>query len=269
MIEPVIHVISGAVLGFLIGLTGVGGGVLTVPVLILVMRLDPIAAVGTASLFSALTKSHAAWKHYQQRTINVEVGIRFLGPALPGVIGASILVNWARATLSPVEVDALQNTIRYVIILSMGVSLVALLSDFSRFERRVDVSRLSRIVRIFCVFLLGAVMGATSIGGGILMIPALVFFYNETSKYVGTSILVTVLLMLIICAIYAFLGSQAGVAVVYWQVAGFMALGAAVGTHYGSGLSRRADPRLLRLVVGGVILIAVGLMFVEMAVSSA
>lgn len=58
MIEVATFVVSGALLEFFIELTGVGGGVLTVPVLILIMRLDPIAAVGTASVRSVLTKTY-------------------------------------------------------------------------------------------------------------------------------------------------------------------------------------------------------------------
>jgi uncharacterized membrane protein YfcA len=212
-----------------------------------------------------LTKIYAISRHYRQNTINLRVGLRFLIPALPGVICTSMLVAWGTATLSPTQVDALQNTITYVIILSMGVSMVVLLSDFSRFQNRMSCSPFARPLRALCVFLLGAIVGATSIGGGILMIPALIFLYRETTRYVGTSIFVAVLLMLVMSAIYALFGEADDSGVVNWRVAGFMALGSLAGTHYGSGLSKRVDARLLRLIVGGVVLLAVIMMFANMA----
>lgn len=263
--ELVTYVVSGACLGFLIGLTGVGGGVLTVPVLILLVRLDPIAAVGTASLFSVLTKLFATARHFRQQTINLEVALRFLAPSLPGVICTSVLIRWAITSLDAAAVDALQNTISYVIVFSMGVSLVALLSNMSRLRLGITQSGYAGILRILCVFVMGTILGATSIGGGILMMPALIYFYGEKSKYVGTSIFVALVLTGVMSLIYTIQGDDGSSGVVDWRVAGFMALGSIGGSHYGDVLSKRFDPRLLRLVVGAVVLLALGLMFINMA----
>jgi len=263
VIEIATYLVSGAVLGFLIGLTGVGGGVLTVPVLILIMRLEPITAVGTASLYAVLTKVYAVFRHCRQETINWRVGFRFLIVALPGVVCTSLLVKWGKASLSPAGVDGLQSAISYIVILSIGFSLGALLFDCSRFENRFFASGFGRALSLFCVFLVGAIMGATSIGGGILIIPALLLFYRETSKYVGTSIFVAVLLMFVMSAIYAFLGPDGHFGDVNLRVAGFMALGSFVGTHCGSSLSKRIDPKRLRFVVVGVIILAGIMMLVD------
>ena len=262
MIEIATLVASGAVLGFLIGMTGVGGGVLTVPVLILIMRLDPISAVGTASLYSVLTKIYAAFRHHRQKTVSVRVGLRFLVPALPGVICSSLLVMWGTASLSPAGVDTLQSAISYVIILSIVFSLVVLLFD-SRFEGTPSSPGLGRTLSAFSVFLVGAIIGATSIGGGILIIPALLLFYRDSSNFVGTSIFVVSLLMLVMSVIYGVLGQHGDSGAVNLRVAGFMALGSLVGTHYGSGLSKRIEPRRLRFVVVGVIILAAAMMFAD------
>ena len=263
MIEIATLVASGAVLGFLIGMTGVGGGVLTVPVLILIMRLDPISAVGTASLYSVLTKIYAAFRHHRQKTVSVRVGLRFLVPALPGVICSSLLVMWGTASLSPAGVDTLQSAISYVIILSIVFSLVVLLFDSSRFEGTPSSLRLGRTLSAFSVFLVGAIIGATSIGGGILIIPALLLFYRDSSNFVGTSIFVAILLMLVMSVIYGVLGQHSDSGAVNLRVTGFMALGSLVGTHYGSGLSKRIEPRRLRFVVVGVIILAAAMMFAD------
>ena len=263
MIDIAIYLISGAVLGFLIGLTGVGGGVLTVPALILIMRMEPIAAVGTASLYSALTKVYAVYRHYRQETINWLAGFKFLIAALPGVICTSVLVESTKATLSPDGVAALQNGISYVIILSIGFSLCILLFDFSRFENKFFTTSFGKVLSVFCIFLVGAVMGATSIGGGILIIPALLLFYRERSKYVGTSIFTAVLLMLAMSTVYALLGHNGKFGDVNLKVAGFMAIGSLVGTHYGSALSKKIDSRRLQKIVLGAVILAVLMMLAD------
>jgi len=263
VIDIAICLISGAVLGFLIGLTGVGGGVLTVPILILIMRLEPIAAVGTASLYSVLTKIYAVYRHYRQETINWHVGLKFLIAALPGMLCTSTLVELSKASISPDGVAALQNGISYLIILSIGFSFVVLLFDFRHFENRFFTSSFGKVLSVCCAFLVGAVMGATSIGGGILIIPALLLFYRETSKYVGTSLFTAVFLMLAMSAIYAFLGQNGQLGDIDLRVAGFMALGSLVGTHYGSGFSMKIDTKWLQRVVIGVIILAALMMFAD------
>ena len=263
MILTATYILAGAVLGFLIGLTGVGGGVLAVPVLILIVRLEPIAAVGTASLYAVLTKVYAVVRHCRQGTINLRAGFSFLIVALPGVVCTSLLVKYGKASLSPSGVDLLQNVISYVIIFSAGFSFVALLFDYRKFESRFFSSGFGKVVSVLGIFLIGAIMGATSIGGGILIIPALLLFYRETTKYVGTSIFVGVLLMLVMSVIYACVGQDGHLGDVNVRVAGLMALGSLVGTHYGSGLSKVIAPRRLQFIVSAVIVLAVAMMLAD------
>lgn len=263
VIDIAIYIVCGTVLGFLIGLTGVGGGVLTVPILILIVGLNPITAVGTASFYAVLTKLYAVYRHARQDTINWRVGLRFLWAALPGVICASLLVKLGKASLSPEGVDILQNWISYIIIFSIGFSLCTLLVDYNHFESRFLNSLPGKVFSVLCIFLVGAVMGATSIGGGILIIPALLLFYRETSKYVGTSIFVAVLLMFAMSVIYAFLGGGDHSGDVNVKVAAFMAVGSLVGTHQGSALSKRIHPRRLQRIVIAVIILAVLMMLAD------
>lgn len=255
--------LSGAVLGFLIGLTGVGGGVLTVPVLILVMRLEPITAVGTSGLFAILTKIYAVIRHGRQGTINLRIGSRLLVAAIPGIICTSLLVKWGKASLPPEDVAILQDSIGYIVIGSIVVSLCALLIDYRRFEGNFFRSSYGKFVGAFLTFLVGAIMGATSVGGGILLIPLLLLVYRETSKYVGTSLFTGVVLLAIMSVIYAFLGGDGHFTDVNLRIAGFMALGSLAGTHYGSVLSKRIDPRRLQFVVVSVVILAVVMMCVD------
>ncbi|NQT92886.1 MAG: sulfite exporter TauE/SafE family protein [Lentisphaerae bacterium] len=263
MLDIAVCLVAGAVLGFLVGLAGVGGGVLTVPILILVMGMEPITAVGTAGLFAILTRTHAVIKHGRQGTINLRIGSRLLVAAVPGIIVTSLLVNWGKASLRPEGVAILQNSIGYIVIGSILVSLCALLVDYRRFDGSFFRSGHGKVIGVFLTFLVGAVMGATSVGGGILLIPALLLVYRETSKYVGTSLFVGVLLLLVMSVIYAFVGGDGHFSDVDLRIAGLMAVGSLLGTHYGSSLSRKIDPRRLQFVVVGVVILAVVMMCVD------
>jgi len=266
MLELALCVSGGSILGFLIGLTGVGGGVLTVPVLILALRLPPIAAVGTASLFTVFTKIYAGIKHYRQDTINVKAGLWFLLSALPGVVLSSFLVKWGKASLSPEGVTTLENALEYVIMASIALAMLTLLFDYTRVNTQFLYTPGGKLIKFLCLFTIGAIMGMTSIGGGILIIPALLLFYRETRRYVGTSIFIGLFSLAVMSAIYAFAGQEGGHGGdVNVRIAALMAVGSLVGTHQGSALSKKIEPRGLQFVVIGVIVLAVLMMILHKA----
>ena len=258
--DIVLYLVSGVVLGYLIGLTGIGGGVLTVPFLLLVIKLEPIAAVGTAGLYGVLTKIWAAVRHYRQGTVNLDVGVRFFLASVPGILVGSLAVKWSRVSLSPSGVETLQDVVSYMVMASICFALVALLFDYDRLDTRFLSSRRGMVVKFPCLFLVGAVMGMTSIGGGILIIPSLLLFYRETSRYVGTSIFVALLLMTVMSSLYAFIGRGQGVTDVDLTAAVFMSAGSLAGVHYGAALCKRMHPRRLQAVVVGVIVLAMAMM---------
>jgi hypothetical protein len=263
MLEILTQILAGTVLGFIIGLTGVGGGVLTVPILIQIIRLEPICAVGTASFYVVLTKIYAVIKHYRQETINFQVGIKFLKSALPGVICSALVIKCTKTFMSSSEVQLLQNIISHLIIISIGFSLVVLLFDYSKAKTTFFSSGLGKVFRVLCIFFIGAIMGATSVGGGILIIPAILLFYRETSKYVGTSIFIAVLTMIVMSCIYAFIGQHTHSGDVAFNVAITMSIGSLFGTHYGSALSKKIPPRPLQFIVIAVIILAMVMMLVN------
>ena len=261
--DIVIYVLSGIVLGFLIGLTGIGGGVLTVPFLLLVIGLEPIAAVGTAGLYGVLTKIWAAVRHYRQGTVNVDVGVRFFLAAVPGILAGSLAVKWSRVSLSPAGVENASGHRELhgdgVHLLRAGGAAVRLRTAGHPFP--FVETGIHREVSV--LFVVGAVMGMTSIGGGILIIPSLLLFYRETSRYVGTSIFVALLLMTVMSALYAFIGRGQGVTDVDLAAAVFMSAGSLAGVYYGAALCKRMHPRRLQKVVIGVIVLAVVMMVAD------
>ena len=158
---------------------------------------------------------------------------------------------------------SLQQLVSYIVMTSIALSLVALLCDYSRVEDRFADSRNGTLLKISCIVFVGAVMGLTSIGGGILIIPALLFFYRETAKYVGTSIFIAVLSMAVMSAHYAFIGRGENIGDVNVNMAALMSVGSLFGVHFGATLSKRIAPKRLRIVVIAVILLAFVMMLAD------
>ena len=263
MFDIPIYIAAGAILGFLIGLTGIGAGVLTVPFLILVMRLDPVEAVGTTSLYAVFTKSYALFRHYKQKTINFKRGFRFLLITAPGVLLASSLVKWSKVTLPPEGVETLQSCISYVIIVSIGFSIIAMSIDYRKLDNTFFSSPIGKILKVICIFFIGIIIGATSIGGGILIIPALLFFYRETTRYVGTAILIAVMCMIVMSSIYALVGGNSSTPEVNFNIAAFMSMGSLFSTHYGSALCKKIDPRRLQFVIIAITVVAITMLLYD------
>jgi uncharacterized membrane protein YfcA len=263
VVDITVYVFSGAVMGFLIGLTGVGGGVLAVPVLILAMRLEPIEAVGTASLYAVLTKIWAAIRHYRQDTLNIGIGIRFLGVSLPGVVLGALAIKWTKIGLSPAGVEALQQIVSDLVLACIFAALGVMLIDYRRLDDSPAGVPWRKGIQFACAFSIGLVMGSTAIGGGILIIPALIVFYRETSKYVGTSIFIGLCSMAVMSSLYAIIGGATHGGDVNLKAAAFMAAGALAATHHGASLSKKIKPRRLRTVVIAVIVLAIVMMLID------
>lgn len=85
-------VLIGFVVGTLIGMTGVGGGVLLLPVLIFVLRVPPIIAVGSDALFNFVTKIGSSWVHLNKGTVRKKVVVALAAGSIPGsILGVSLL----------------------------------------------------------------------------------------------------------------------------------------------------------------------------------
>ena len=86
----------GFLVGLLVGLTGMGGGVVMTPLLMLGLGLPPTTAVGTDLAYAALTKLAGAWQHWRQRTVDFQVVRDLALGSLPASLAAVGLLTWLR-----------------------------------------------------------------------------------------------------------------------------------------------------------------------------
>ncbi len=242
---------SGFFVGMLVGATGVGGGSLMTPLLVLVMGVAPATAVGTDLLYASITKMGGAWAHHRRNNIDWRIcGFLALG-SLPAAAATLLL-------LSSLSVDA----DHYAIFLKkcLGVALIlsaiALLLKDRLHEwalRRSGGSPVarSRTSTVVTGAIVGALVTATSVGAGALGVAALLFLYPTfaATRIVGTDIAHAVPLTLVAGLGHASLG---GVDV---HLLGNLLIGSLPGVYVGSHVSRKLPERILRTLLAAVLML--------------
>ncbi len=250
----------GLLVGFLVGLTGVGGGSLMTPFLIAVMQVPAPTAIGTDMVYATATKMTGSVQHYRQRSVNLEVAL-FLGL---GSIPASLLgvhtLEWIKGTYDAETVREVMITIIAATLVLVGASLIfrAFLPERWINKSRKTVSgnyKMSRRRRLFTI-LFGAaggyLVGLTSIGSGSVMAVILLLLYPLTPAIVvGTDIAHATVLSLVTGFAHLLHGN------VDLALAGTLLLGSIPGVLIGSRLAPRLPGRPLTIILA-VMLVFVG-----------
>ncbi len=256
--EIALRLLLGTVIGFCIGLTGVGGGILVLPALTLILRIDPIVAVGTTTLFSFLSKITATIHHFKLKTIDWNISARILAGAVPANIITSLWVSNRGDDLHFKLV--LTRFIVGVVIFSVFIMVFNMVTRarpgvVEKERELAEHLHEKRIIRIELCILLGAIcgglIGATSIGGGVLIVPMLIILFGlPAPRTVGTAILIAFILTMITSVIYGIHGEQDRITAV------IMALGSLAGVYQGSKLSVKMPELFLRIIIVVLVLVA-------------
>jgi len=180
-------ILTGFVVGVLIGMTGVGGGVLLLPVLIFGLRVPPIVAVGSDVLFNFFTKIPASLLHLKRGTVRRKVVIALVLGSVPGSIGGVNLLMYIRHVYG----DGVNHFIKSAV----GVLLI-IIPTLLLLQRRIEERIANRppTTKGFAgMVIIGAVagllVGMTSVGSGSIIMMLLLLFYSFPPKVnVGTDI---------------------------------------------------------------------------------
>ncbi len=261
ILDPVI-VLVGLLVGFLVGLTGVGGGSVMTPFLMVSLGIPAPVAIGTDMIYSTVTKLAGSFQHYWQRSINLEVAI-FLGL---GSIPASLLgvwtLEWIKGSFDARAVQSIMVTVVAATLVVVGVSLIAhALMPEKWSERRIGargwdgVSAMSFKRRGYTVVfgaLGGYLVGLTSIGSGSIMAMILLLLYPMApAVVVGTDIAHATVLSLVTGIVHVTQGN-----VDFGLTVGLL-VGGVPGVIVGSRLAPRLPGKPLRIILA-VMLILVG-----------
>jgi len=252
------YTLSGFAVGGLIGLTGVGGGSLMTPLLVLLFGFAPVTAVGTDLLFASITKMGGVWVHSRRGTIDWKVVGLLASGSIPASLLTLVLLNYMDAR----QANALIVPLMGVALLLTALALVfkAQLLRFSKQKETLHISWRTRALNPMTIALgatLGFLVTLTSIGAGALGVVALFLLYPliSTTKIVGTDIAHAVPLTLVAGLGHVHMGN------VDFLLLGSLLLGSLPGIYLGSHLSVKIPERILRFVLASM-LVLIGIKFV-------
>lgn len=246
--------VSGFLVGLLVGVTGVGGGSLMTPLLILIFGISPVTAVGTDVLYASITKSLGGWVHSRNGTVDWKVvGLLSLG-SIP-----SALITIAALKYLSLDEKSLRGLMLGVLSATLLMTAVTLLfkSRIRQIARRKDGTtyelnpRHLPIATMITGVIVGALVTISSIGAGVLGTAAVLFLYPRmsASKVVGTDIAHAVPLTAVAGIGHMFLGT------VNYALLGSLLLGSLPGIYIGSHLSAKVPEKVLRPLLASLLLI--------------
>ncbi len=250
----------GLLVGFLVGLTGVGGGSLMTPFLVVTLGVPAPTAIGTDLVYATATKSVGSLQHYRQNSVNLEVAL-FLGM---GSIPASLLgvrtLEWIKHSFDAERVDAIMVTAIAVTLVLVGASLIFRTFMPERWTERKThrwngkgtMSRKRRIYTVIFGAMGGYLVGLTSIGSGSIMAIILLLLYPlAPAVVVGTDIAHATVLSLVTGVAHMTQGN------VDLSLAGTLLLGSIPGVIIGSRVAPLLPGRPLKVALS-LMLVFVG-----------
>ncbi|MHB8285273.1 MAG: sulfite exporter TauE/SafE family protein [Caulobacteraceae bacterium] len=242
---------SGLVVGALVGLTGVGGGSLMTPLLVLLFGFHPGTAVGTDLLYASATKSVGTAVHGANKTVDWGVTGRLAMGSVPTTI-ASVYLLYRLGVHGQVA--------SHLISISLGVALLLTAVSIIFRQKLVAYSTThwkepEPRTKALLTTLLGAVLGVlvtlSSVGAGALGVTVLIFLYPRlpVARIVGSDIAHAVPLTLIAGLGHWWLGS------VNFQLLGSLLIGSIPGIIVGSYLTGRIPETVLRPILAAVLVL--------------
>jgi hypothetical protein len=248
-------ILAGLLVGFIVGMTGVGGGSLMTPIL-LWFGISPSTAVGTDLLYAAITKSGGIFVHNKKKNINWTI----TGWLSLGSIPAALITLWILHSLK-LDTTALNNTIKFTLGWALVFTSVAILfkkklmelSQKHAGDKFHRESKTQNLLTIAIGVMLGVTVTLTSIGAGALGTVTLFFLYPilPTPRLVGTEIAHAVPLTLVAGLGHATMGS------IDLSILGQLLMGSLPGIYIGSMLSGKVPDLLLRNAIA-IMLFLVG-----------
>jgi len=245
--------VAGFAVGAIVGLTGVGGGSLMTPLLVLLFGIHPSVAVGTDLLYASLTKAGGTVAHSLKGSVDWQVTRRLAAGSIPAAIATLLLVGH----FAPGGIDGAAGLIK----VSLGVALV-LTAVAIIFRHRIQAYALARFggqprplrtkwLTVLTGAVLGVLVSMSSVGAGALGITALLFLYPAMPalRIVGSDIAHAVPLTAVAGIGHWMLGS------VDWFLLASLLVGSLPGIWVGTHISAKVPDRVLRPILATMLIL--------------
>jgi uncharacterized protein len=245
----------GLGVGILVGMTGIGGGSLMTPMLILVFGVTPITAIGTDLAYAAVTKTVGGYKHWRQRTVDVRLSSWMALGSVPAAVGGVYVLGLLEDAAGRDFDDLLLTILAAALLLTGAATLVrAFLKRMHERERStIELERRHKLAAVALGVAVGFVLGVTSAGSGALIAVGLILLFRLVpTRVVGTDVFHAAILLWAAGLAHIVAGN------VDFALVGTILLGSVPGVWLGSHWSVRVEPAVLRTTLA-VVLIGAGL----------
>jgi len=238
--------------GILVGMTGIGGGALMTPLLVLFVGTPPVTAVGTDMVYGAVTKTVGAFKHWRQRTVDATLSVWMAVGSIPAALAGVFVLGVLERRLAG---GSFEVVILYLLAGAIGftgvVTLVRALFLKQLIARERETLAMQTRHKVAAVALglsVGFVLGITSAGSGSLIALGLILFFRLTPyRVVGTDIFHAAVVLWVAAIAHIAAGN------VDYALAGTILVGSLPGVWIGSQMSVRLPAGTLRTILGVVL----------------
>jgi uncharacterized protein len=254
-VDPAL-VAFGLGVGVLVGMTGIGGGSLMTPLLILVFGIKPVTAIGTDLAYGAVTKTVGGFNHLRKGSVDMTLSSWMALGSVPSAIGGVYVLDVLESAYGE-DFDERIILILAITLLFTGVMTLAR----ALFLRRVhdkertefEMTRRDKVSAVVLGAVVGFVLGVTSAGSGALIAVGLILLFRLVpSRVVGTDVFHAALLLWAAAMAHIVAGN------VDFGLAGNILLGSVPGVWVGSNLTLKVGAGVLRTTLG-LVLIGAGL----------
>src|SRR4051794_12570290 len=247
-------ILFGFGVGILVGTTGMGGGSLMTPLLILLFGIKPVVAVGTDLAYAAITKTAGGFLHFRKGTVQTSLAWWLALGSCPGAVAGVILLD--RLGLDDVLVPLIASAL---LLTGALVLLRALMSNGANERESVPLDARHKIAAVVLGASVGFVLGLTSAGSGTLIAIGLILgFRLAPRRVVGTDVFHAAVLLWVAAIAHLFSGN------VDLLLTGTILIGSLPGVWVGTHLSSVLPERGLRPALG-VVLLSSGLALLSKA----
>jgi hypothetical protein len=251
--NPALVIAFGFGVGILVGMTGIGGGALMTPLLVLFIGTPPATAVGTDLVYGAVTKTVGGFKHWKQKTVHFALSWWMALGSVPAAVGGVYVVGILRKKLGGAAFD---HTMLLLLAAAIGftgaVTLIRAIFLKQLIARERDDIALQARHKIAAVLLglsVGFVLGITSAGSGSLIALGLIMIFRLSPyRVVGTDVFHAAIVLWAGGIAHIFAGN------VDWPLAGTILIGSVPGVWIGSHMSIRLPAGTLRTILGVVLI---------------
>jgi uncharacterized membrane protein YfcA len=242
----------GLGVGILIGLTGIGGGSLMTPLLVLFAGVHPIVAIGTDLAYGAITKTLGGWRHLRKGTVDLGVSKWLAVGSVPGALVGVWLLN----VLQHAYGDSFQPALLVSIAVALVIVALTILGRalfmpklVARERESIDQTRRTKVTAVGIGAVLGLILGVTSVGSGALIGLALILVFKLTPhRVVGTDVFHAAILLWAAGLAHLVSGN------VDFALMGTILVGSLPGVVIGTHFITHVPATVLRPVLGCVLL---------------